>query len=278
MICLTGDIHHSSLRTGNQKACAISEIQVAQRYLKMLEEANVKVTFFITGKAFAEEWPDLKPICESPLASIQGHTYYCFKPDLWHRLWKKINGSYNGPEWFQRYDVKKTIAIIEKKTGKRITCWRNHMYMHGPFTDKILKECGLHICSDEVNVEAYAPYQAPDGLYHFPINIIPDHEHLYHAERTPEWVEKWVKRYNWSDSFGSRSYYIEEWTDLVLEGLKQNEQRSALSTMIIHPITLYLCDKFKSFEKILAYLSSRSTIHLTDFPLETISSRQKNGL
>ena len=40
MICLTGDIHHMSLRTGNQAHCDITEAQVAQRYLKMLEEAK----------------------------------------------------------------------------------------------------------------------------------------------------------------------------------------------------------------------------------------------
>lgn len=264
MICLTGDIHHSSLGTGNQKVCDISEIQVAQRYLKLLEEANVKVTFFVTGKAFAEEWKDLRPICEHSLVSVQGHTYYCFKPELWHRFWKKAAGSYNGPAWYQRFDVKKTIDIIRQKTGKYITCWRNHMYMHGPYTDQILADNGIRICSDEVRVPTSNPYRAPNGLLHVPINIIPDHEHLFHAERTPEWVDWWIRRYHWKDAFGSQSYNIEEWTEIVLEGLRENESNGTISTLIIHPITMYLCDNFHSFKKILAYIAERQTIHMPE--------------
>ncbi len=268
MICLTGDLHHSSLRTGNQKACDITEMQVANRYLKMLDEAKVKVTFFVTGKSFVEEWGELKPICSNPLVSIQGHTYYCFKPEIWHRVWKKIFGNYNGPGWYQRWDTEKTIQIIKEKTGKTISCWRNHMYMHGPQTDTILAECGIRLCSDGVKKACTGPYLTPAGIYHFPLNIIPDHEHLYHAERTPDWVDQWVKRYQWKDDFGSKSYYIEEWTDLVLEGLRENEARGAISNMIIHPITLYLCDRFKSFERILEFLASRKTIHMDSLLLE----------
>ena len=32
--------------------------------------------------------------------------------------------------------------------------------------------------------------------------------------------------------------------------------------MIIHPITMYLCDRFRAFEKILDYVSSRETVHM----------------
>jgi hypothetical protein len=92
--------------------------------------------------------------------------------------------------------------------------------------------------------------------------VIPDHEHLYHAERTPEWVDQWVRRYNWSDDFGSASYQVEEWTDIVLAGLEENEARGKISNMLIHPITLYLCDRFRSFERILDYLATRQTIHV----------------
>lgn len=264
MICLTGDIYHSRMRTGNQKAYDIAELQVAQRYLQLLEEANVKVTFFVTGKAFADEWHNLKWICDHRLVSIQGHTYYGFLPEWWHRGWKKLTGNYNGPSWYQRWDVQKTIAIIQAKTGRRITCWRNHMYMHGLHTDRILADCGIRLCSDGVDRNAIGPRWISTGLYDFPINVIPDQEHLYHAERTPEWVDGWVKRYNWSDDFGSKSYHIEEWTELVLECLRLNEQRGAISNMIIHPITMYLCDRFKSFEKILAFLANRRTMFLED--------------
>lgn len=264
MICLTGDIHHSSLKTGNQQHCEISEIQVAQRYLKLLEKAKVKVTFFITGKSFAEEWQDLKPICESPFVELGGHTYYCFVPSIWHRIWNKLIGSYNGPKWYQKWDIQKTVNIIKGKTGKKINVWRNHMYMHGPYTEEILSECDIRICSDGVEKDSNGLQKYPSGIYNFPLNIIPDHEHLIHAERTPEWIEKWQKRYNWSDDFGPDSYYVEEWAEIVLEGLKENEKKGIISNMIIHPITLYLCDKFNTFKKILDYISSCKTVFMSE--------------
>lgn len=264
MICLTGDLHHSSMRTANQCACAISEIQVAQLYLQLLQEANVKVTFFVTGKVFKDEWTDIQPICENSLVSVQGHTYSGFQPEIMHRLWKKISGDYNGPLWYQRWDIQRTISIIEQKTGKKVTCWRNHMYMHGPHTDRILAQCGIKLCSDGVDAKSMGPTLISDGLLRFPINVIPDHEHLFHAERTPEWVNTWVKRYHWSDDFGSASYRIEEWTDIVLDNLRANEARGAISNMIIHPITMYLCDEFRSFRKILDFIASRRSMHLDE--------------
>ncbi|MFC1735278.1 polysaccharide deacetylase family protein [Candidatus Hydrogenedentota bacterium] len=262
MICLTGDLHHMSLKTGNQEHCDITEIQVAQRYLKMLEEAKIKVTFFITGKAFAEEWDDLKPICEHPLVEVAGHTYYCFKPELWHRAWNKLAGSYNGPAWYQRWDIAKTARIISDRCGRDITCWRNHMYMHGPHTEESLKVCGLKICSDGVQKESTGPERHPSGILNFPLNVMPDHEHLYHAERNPEWVKRWVKRYDWSDDYGSESYYVEEWTERVLDELRQHEEAGIISNMLIHPITLYLCDRLKSFERILELVAGAGTVHM----------------
>ena len=262
MICLTGDIHHASLGTGNQRHCDISEVQVAARYLRLLAEAGVKATFFVSGRAFDEEWDDLRPICEHRLVELGGHNYSCFTPEWWHRIWNKAIGSYNGPRWYQRLDLERTQRAIERRMGRRVRLWRNHMYMHGPYTEDVLARGGIALCSDGVRRSARQPEWHPAGLYNFPLNVIPDHEHLYHAERTPEWVEWWVKRYQWSDDFGSASYDVETWTDLVLDQLRENEARGVVSNMIVHPITLYLCDRFRAFERILEYLASRETVHL----------------
>lgn len=264
MICLTGDLHDMSLGTGNQKHCDTTEMRVALRYLKMLEEANVKVTFFITGRAFAEEWDDVRPIAEHPLVEVGGHTYYCFTPALWHRAWNKLTGNYNGPRWYQKWDIRRTIRIIEQRSGTIINCWRNHMYMHGPHTESCLRACGIKVCSDGVMRHSNGPLPHPTGLLNFPINVMPDHEHLYHAERTPEWVEWWVKRYKWSDDYGPRSYYIDEWTDRVIAEVREHEQNGVLSNILIHPITLYLCDRFKSFERLLDCFSGCQSVHMSE--------------
>ena len=44
MICLTFDIHHDSLGTGNQHHCDITEIQTAQIAHKLISEAKIKGT------------------------------------------------------------------------------------------------------------------------------------------------------------------------------------------------------------------------------------------
>jgi len=264
MICLTGDLHHNTLGTGNQKFATKTENEIAVDYLKLLEDRDVKVTFFITGKSFEQEWDVIKPICESDLVEVAGHTYNCFMPELWHRIWNKLLNSYNGPKWYQKRDVQKTIDIIKEKTGKDILCWRNHMYMHGKYTEQVLSQCGIKICSDGVVKNSNGLISHEKGIYNFPINIIPDHEHLYHAERTVDWVDWWVKRYNWSDDFGSKSYYVDEWADIVIDGLKENENNGIISNMIIHPITMQLCDDFKAFKKILDYIATRETCFMRD--------------
>ena len=73
-----------------------------------------------------------------------------------------------------------------------------------------------------------------------------------------------AKRYNWSDDFGSESYYIEEWSDLVIEQIRENEKNNRLSNLIIHPITMYLCDEFKSFEKILNEIQKYEVVNFSD--------------
>ncbi len=264
MICLTGDLHHSSLRTGNQKASDISEMVAARRYLRMLEEAQIKVTFFVSGQSFYDDRQDLLPICESPWVEIGGHNMYCFKPALPHRIWKKLIGSYNGPFKVQLRDVIMTRSVIHTWTGKFIQCWRNHMYMHGPFTEEVLSCMQIRVCSDGVEAASMGPVRHPTGLWLFPLNVMPDHEHLYHAERTPAWVKWWQERYQWSDDFGPESYWAEDWTDRVLDNLEHNERRGAISCMIIHPITLYLADGFRSFQRIRDYLAKRHTVFMSE--------------
>lgn len=270
MICLTGDLHHMSLKTGNQEHCDITEMQTAIMFLDLLKKYNIKVTYFITGKSFEEEWEDVKKIVFDPLVEVGGHNYDAFEKELIHRVWKKLTGNYNGPKWMQKNDARKTISIIKEKTGKTIKVWRNHMYMHGENTEEVLYNLGIDICSDGVKKASNMPSLHETGLFNFPINIMPDHEHLIHAERTPQWIEKWQARYNWKDDFGSQSYYIEQWAKIVLEQLKRREKYGLVSNVIIHPITMYLCDKFKEVEKILEFISTCKTVHMSELMNELI--------
>lgn len=75
MICLTGDVHHMSLRTSNQRFIPDendTEVKVTQRYVALLEKYGIKATLYICGKCFTEEWDDLKPVAGSPLVEVGG--------------------------------------------------------------------------------------------------------------------------------------------------------------------------------------------------------------
>ena len=63
-----------SLRTNDQNYIGLedSEAKIAYRYLSLLEKYGLKVTFYITGRTFAEEWDDIKPVIKSKLVEVGG--------------------------------------------------------------------------------------------------------------------------------------------------------------------------------------------------------------
>ena len=147
------------------------------------------------------------------------------------------------------------------------------MYMHGQYTDQVLPELGITICSDGVNKESNGLSLVKENYFHFPINVIPDHEHLIHAERTPEWIADWQKRYNWSDDFGPDSYPIDQWREIFLKQIHDNEKNGIVSNVILHPITMYLCDQFKSVEIILNELKKYKIVNFSDLISEAYKQK-----
>lgn len=165
----------------------------------------------------------------------------------------------------------RTIRTARRYSGRRIRLWRNHIYKHGPNSDAILSRHGIVACSDIVAPHATGPKVGRGGLLHVPINVIPDHQHLFHAERTREWVAWFQRRYQWRDGFGRDSYSIEEWTELVLSPAAENEASGATSTILIHPITLCLCDRFRQLHRIIDLLS-RYDVRLTGSVVSRLAS------
>lgn len=271
MICFTCDIHNASLKIPYQSYADKSELQVTQMFLKLLEKYGVKATIFITGKCFTEEIDDVMPICNHPLVEVGGHNYYCFQPEIWHRFWGKTIRNYSGPRWYQRYDIKKTRDIIYDKTGYKLFSWRNHMFIHGRNTESILSKLGIKICADEVKASGTGPVWHKKGIFNFPVNIMPDFDHLYHANRTEESISKWLETSKWSDDFGSESYYINQWTDIVLDQLKEKVDQDIIVNMLIHPLSHYICDKFENIERILKFIGSNKNCFYNELPLEHIT-------
>lgn len=271
MIVLTCDVHHATLRTANQFHADDSEVRIAARFAAMLAAYRIKATFFVSGRAFDEEAADLRPIADSPWIELGGHTYDCFAPTWPHRVWNKVAGSYPGPQAMERRSIRRTIAAAHRATGRRLRCWRDHMYLGGPNTAALLAEAGISTLSDGVRREAGFPARDAHGVWQLPINVIPDHEHLIHAERTRSWVRQWQRRYGWRDDFGPESYDVDAWCDRVLADLDRNRARGVPSVMILHPITLELADRMRSARRILDAITGDRTMFVSELSAKEVS-------
>jgi len=262
-VCLTMDLHHDSLRTDDQLACPISEIEVAGLFVELLEERSICATAFVTGRAVEEEWDTLAPIARHPLIELGGHTYDAFERDWLHRLCLHALGSYPGTVAMERRSIRRTVDAIVERTGQRITLWRNHMYMGGRNTHALLASEGFRLVSDGVQRSAEGPVRTASGVLSFPLNVVPDHEHLLHANRTPEEVCRWARECRFADDFGAVSWGAPEWARRAVACIDDNERRGVVSNVLIHPICMYLADGFDAVRTVLDRISSAGSVHLS---------------
>ncbi|TFG63645.1 MAG: hypothetical protein E4H36_05115 [Spirochaetales bacterium] len=270
MICLTGDIHHASLRINDQEFipdAQDTEVKISRRYLDLLSKYGLKVTFYITGKTFSEEWNDVRPIAESPLVEIGGHTYSGlprpFLTDITARLTGRTavshasgHGSYNR----QLRDIRSMIGIVRKKTGYTLVSWRSHGLVTDKNTYTILRNEGIRFISDELSWSKLSPEPTKESLISHPLNVIMDHDHLYHAHRTEEYVAGQRKNWAYKDDPTSESYYIDKWADIVEKQVEEIERRGGVATVLMHPLCMYLADNLKTAERLFKFFSRFRTI------------------
>lgn len=274
MICLTGDIHHSSLQINDQRfisAPGDSEPRIAARYLRLVEKYNLKVTFYVTGKTLAEEWDAFRPIAESPNVEIGGHTYGGLPRPLAARLYSLLTGratlshaiSHGSPAR-QKKDVQQMIAIVQKKTGRRIKSWRSHGLVADARTYSILAECGIRFISDDLDWGKTMPHLTPQGLVSHAMNIIMDHDHIYHAHRTREYVREQQKNWPFAKDPTCESYDIEQWATIVEQQVNDIQAVGGIATVLMHPLCMYLADGFKTAERLLNFMSQFPSLWASD--------------
>lgn len=254
MICLTGDVHHTSLRINDSRFIpdpGDTEIKIARRYMELMEKYGVKVTLYICGKSFTEEWDDLKPTATHPLVEIGGHGYRSRQPRRFFDWYGRRTGNWNGPRWFQAWDIRKSLEVCEERTGYRFVSWRAHSYKVDPNTYPLLAKYGVKVVSDDIRARNLWPERICNGLVSHPMNVIPDHDHLYHAHRTREFVERANKSGYGADEFGAVSYTAEEWGRRVIARTMEIEQMGGITTILAHPLCHYLADRFKTLETLL---------------------------
>lgn len=285
MICLTGDVHHMRARS-HRELVGSTEVEIAKKCVEIAEAHDVKVTLHITGQTFEEEYESVIELLGYENLEIGGHTYSALKPRVLHYSFGLVSSSYYGPRFYQSIDIKKTVNIINKTTGRRITSWRTHAYASNENTFKLLNRYGIRVVSDEVRRDALFPRKTTNALVSLPINVIPDHEHIFHGITTPEYVSKesysrplqiaksyaaralrinvWKRRNVYTDDFTSKSYAIGEWFEIVKKQVQNIDDKGGVATILAHPVCMQVADKLQTFRELCDFLSEYDGIFARD--------------
>ena len=259
MICLTGDVHHMSLNSRDQEYLRTTELDSALSYLEIAQRNSLKVTFFFTGRLGLEEGARFAQLKRFDNLEIGGHTFSAFRPRWFYAVSRRLLGLSNGPYFWQRRDIARTLAVLEACVEQRVVSWRDHAYHHDRHTMALLSEQGVRWVSDEVDMSAREPRYHPSGLISVPINVLPDHDYVYHGWLTPERV-----RTQQQPGTHHRFYSVETWEEKVKEQVEQIVSDGGLATLLIHPACMEIVDGFRRFEALCEFLASFESVCMRD--------------
>lgn len=256
-VCLTGDVHHMSLETRDQEYMDRTEVEAALEYADIAGEYGVPVTLFVTGKTAKEEPERVRTLAAMDHVEIGGHNYWAFSTPV-HKLSRGLTGSWNGPRRFQSWEIRRTLETFDN-LGIDVSAWRDHAYRHDGNTATLLADHDITHFSDAVGPDE--PLRRTDDLTIVPVNTPPDHEHVYHAFRTPEFVAD----DEFSGPFGDESYPVDEWLDWVLDEVEDRVASGTPATVLAHPACMVLADDLNAFEQLCRRLAETDEqVHLTD--------------
>ena len=258
MICLTGDVHHSSLRSDDFAYCKGTEIEACREMSLIAQRYEVKTTFFFTGRCAKESPEIIKEISMALGVEIGGHNYFAFKPRLPFKIYYRLTGIKNGPAFFQRFEVRKTLSELSTLIGKPILSWRDHGYRHDKNTFDILSESGIEYVSDTLSNDFGQP-RWNGKLFEVPINTIPDHEYVYHGKRRPGAVnEEALKK----SVFKTSAMTPDQWLNKIKEQIEEIERRQGVAVILAHPACMEVMDNFRVFEKLCDFISNYKTVNM----------------
>lgn len=261
-VCITGDVHHMSMGTRDQEYMDRTEVEAALEYAELAANYDVPVTLFCTGKCIAEERDLMERLAGMDNVELGGHNYWAFTTPV-HDAWRAVEkvtggrvGSWNGPRPFQAWEVGRTVSAFAN-IGADITAWRDHAYRHDGNTISILCDHGITHFSDAVGPDEQVRREG--GTTVVPVNTPPDHEHVYHAFRTSEFVAE----DNFEGPFGSDARQVDEWFDWVLDAVERHSADLEPATVLAHPACMDLADGLDTFEHLCRVLGERPTVTLS---------------
>ena len=196
-----------------------------------------------------------------------GHTYGGLPRCPLSRVWAWLSGGVclshghsHGSYARQKRDAEKMVNIVRTRTGRELVSWRSHGLVRDENTNRILVELGIKTLSDELNWDKLMPERLPGGLISHPINVIMDHDHLYHAHRTVERVARQKQNWTFADDPTQESYPIEEWGRIVEGQVRRIQEAGGVATVLMHPICMYVADRFETMERLLQLFARHETI------------------
>lgn len=260
MICLTGDVHHSSLQTIDSRFCRGSEIEAALEAANIAQKFGVKYTLFCTGRCAKENPLLLKKIADMDGIEVGGHNYFAFKYKKCFSAYKRLTGLKNGPYFYQAWEVRKTVAEIGRISGTRVLSWRDHAYRHDRNTRGILKANGIHFFSDRLSAGGGQPFLT-NGIIEVPINTIPDHDFVYHGARQPGTFDEKPLR---NSVFQTEPMFPSEWLEAVKIQVGQIIGNGGLATVLAHPACMELFDGFATLGKLCQYLARFRSLKMSE--------------
>lgn len=262
-VCLTGDVHHMSLDTRDQAYLDRTEVELAIEYAEIAASYDVPVTLFVTGRAAVEEPDRVERLARMDNVELGGHGYWAFDTPV-HTGWRALEklsggriGSWNGPRPFQRYEIERTIEALSNCRAD-VTAWRDHAYRHDRHTVGLLADTGLTHFSDAVGPDERVRREA--GLVVVPVNTPPDHEHVYHAFRTPE--SGAVREFE--GPFGGESVGPAEWVEWVLDVVERTSGNGCEAAVLAHPTCMLLADEFDALGRLCRALTDRETLRVSE--------------
>jgi len=260
MICLTGDVHHRSLKNPDIKFCCGSEVAAAKKAAEIAAKYGINITLFFTGKCAKEEPVTLRKISNMDNVEIGGHNYWAFKPRMLFNLYYRLTGLKNGPRFFQEWEVYLTLKTLKKVTNKNIISWRDHAYRNDRNTRRILVKNNVKYLSDSLSAKGAQP-TFNQGLIDVPINTIPDHDYIYHGERQPgKFSEAPLRR----SVFKTGAMTKDEWIKRIKAQVNYINNKGDIAVLLAHPACMEVIDSFKTFEFLCQFLSKFKTIKMKE--------------
>lgn len=245
-VVLTGDVHHW-IRSSDRTYAIQSESELGVEYARIAGRHGLKVTLFVTGRAVVDERDDLEPLLSLEHVEIGGHGWDAFQPTRLYAAIRRLGGSPHGPTSYQRsWTIGRTCAALGRFTGRPVRSWRNHAYQHDAHTPRLLAEAGVVAWSDEVDLESGGPYRHESGVVVLPMNTLPDHEHVFHGDLTPDAL---------GDGSSREVYPPGEWCDRVCRQTAAILESGGTATILAHPLCMKVADDWSSFERLCGFLA-----------------------